>query len=728
MRRSLLIALAVIVPAVCLPGRTSAEAVLDATTSWIGNTHGYGDGSWTQIDIRAIAVTPQGKVYTNAPWDESGAEASVYQDGKMLGFAGGTHGWGNAGGSAIAVNDRYAYVAIGVGNEKGRLVSPGVWPDKGRQWWGISRRAIGDMRQPAPFRAAAAGDARAKMAASFLKVNDTPVDTRAEVAGLAASAKRLYATDPQHDSVDVYDAESMDKLSTFSAHQPGRIALDNDGTLWLLTDTLGGPAKLAHVRPDGRAIDDAPALPSGSDAVDVAVDAKGRVLIADNGPRQQILIFSKPAQGGSYAMSGTLGERGGIFSGVAGRPGPLRFNGLTGVGADRAGNIYVAMNGIGPKQGTLGAGLGATLASYGTDDKLRWQVDGLLFVDGAFIDPARPNSVYTGNKRFELDFSKPAGHEWKYVGFLSNRFKYPQDPVFNTDQWPGLPTARQLDGHTFLYLTDMYADHLKIYRFDAKRDGETAIPSGFIAGRARPVDKVPNRPSGGDWIWRDKNGNGSFDADEFAINTDTKARAGGWGWWVDTNGDIWRASETRGIHRFRYGGLDKAGNPIYSYDKLTHYPTPAPFTELRRAIYEPATDTLYVTGYTADAQPKPGINKEVGRVLVRYDKWSSDKPVQRYQVALPWAPDAKPILNLIGLTVEGRYLFGVEPVGIVHVYDKENGKEVGVIKPGPEVGRASGWVDVPFGISAHRRDNGEYLIFVEEDARGKVMMYRWTPR
>ncbi len=73
----------------------SAETVLNAKTSWIGNTFGFGDGTWTQINITAIAVAPDGKVYTNAPWDESGAEASTYQNGKMLGFAGGTHGWGN---------------------------------------------------------------------------------------------------------------------------------------------------------------------------------------------------------------------------------------------------------------------------------------------------------------------------------------------------------------------------------------------------------------------------------------------------------------------------------------------------------------------------------------------------------------------------------------------------------------------------------------------------------
>lgn len=713
--------------ATALAGAVRAENVLPATTSWIGNTYGYGDGTWTQIDIRAIAVAPDGKVYTNAPWDESGAEASVYQDGKMLGFAGGTHGWGNAGGSAIAVNSRYAYVAIAVGNEKGRLVAPGVWPDKGRQWYGISRREIGEVKQAAPFRGAKAGDARAKLAASFLMVNEVPTDTRAEVAGLAASDSVLYASDPLHDAVNVYDAQTMQKKGSWNAHEPGRIALAADGTLWLLTDTLNGPAKLAHVRPDGRAIDDAPALPPDAQAVDVATDAKGRVLLADNGPRQQILIFSKSADGG-YAMSGTLGERGGIFSGVAGRPGPRRFNGLTGVGVDRAGNVYVATNGIGPRHGTIGAGLGSTLESYAPDGRLRWQVQGLLFVDGAWIDPGRPNSVYTGNKRFELDLSKPAGKEWKYAGFLSNRFKYPDDPVFNTDQWPGMPFARKVAGRTFLYLTDMYADHLKIYRFDPKRDGETAIPSGLLAGRARPVDKVPNRPPGGDWIWRDANGNGRIDEGEFELNTTGKGMAGGWGWWIDTGGDIWRTSDTRGIRRFRFGGLDKAGNPIYSYDKLTTYPSPAPFTELRRALYDASSDTLYVTGYTADAPRVGGLSKEVGRVLVRFDKWSSGAPVMRYQVALPWRLDAKPIFTLIGLTQEGRYLFGVEPVGTVHVYDKDNGRELGVIKPGPEVGRASGWVDVPFGISAYRRENGEYLVFVEEDARGKVMMYRWRPQ
>ncbi|MFC0397036.1 hypothetical protein [Paraburkholderia rhizosphaerae] len=707
---------------------------LNAQTSWIGNTFGFGDGSWTQINITAIAVAPDGKVYTDSPWDESGAEAGVYKDGKMLGYANGTHGWGNGGGNAVALNHRYAFIAVTVGTEKGHLVGKGVWPEKGHQWYGVTRRELGDPQRTMPFQPVAnAADPRARLAASFLVVNDVPTDTHTEVTGLAASDKTLYVASASADRVDIYDPDSMQRKGSFKAHQPGHLALASDGTLWVVTDVLDGKPTVAHYSANGERLDDTLPLPSDSVPVDVAVDAQGRVLIADNGPRQQVLFFSK--QNGRYAAPGTLGERGGIFSGVAGRPGPLRFNGLTGVGIDARGNIYVSTNGVGPNYtprgkgfgSNLGAGLGATLESYSPEGKRQWLVQGLLFVDGAWVDPARPNSVYTGNKRFELDLSKPAGQQWTYVGFLSNRFKYPEDPVFHVDQWPGLPTARQLKGHTFLYLTDMYSDHLKIYRFDAARDGETAIPSGYIAGRApRNADAIPNAPAGGDWMWRDTNGNGRFEAGEFTRNTSGK-RMPGWGWWVDTAGDIWHTVDAKGIYRFRFGGLDKAGNPVYSYDDMQAYPVPAPFNQIQRAVYDASTDSLYVTGYTDDAPYQRAQWKEVGRVLVRYDKWSTGKPDLRYTVKLPWDTNAKPLVTIIGVTVEGKYIFGVEPAGVVHVFDKDRGNEIGVIRPGAEVGHASGWVDVANGITAARRSDGEYLVFVEEDARGKVMMYRWKP-
>lgn len=55
------------------------------------------------------------------------------------------------------------------------------------------------------------------------------------------------------------------------------------------------------------------------------------------------------------------------------------------------------------------------------------------------------------------------------------------------------------------------------------------------------------------------------------------------------------------------------------------------------------------------------------------------------------------------------------------------GRQVGVMTPGPEVGRDCGWVDVPMGITALRRADGEYVVLVGEDARGKNLMYRWRP-
>ncbi len=712
--------------------QAAAAPQLHVSTSWIGNTFGFGDGKWVQINITAIAVTPDGTVYTDAPWDESGAEISAYQNGNVLGFAGGTHGWGGSGGNAVAVNSHYLYAAVGVGNERGKLQASGIWPPKGRQWYGVTRRPLDGPKRAAAFRTLAdPHNPHASLADAFLKTDDTPAgrkpDADAGVGGLAASDALLYVSNTTMNRIEVYDAQSMQRKTQWSAHEPGRLALARDGTLWALVDTLTGRApRVVHYASDGRVLADSIPLPDGADPVDIALDPAGRLLIADNGPRQQVLIYARGAQG--YTLAATLGEQGGIFSGVAGRPGPRRFNGLTGVGCDAHGNIYVSTNGIGPRDDTpIGAGLGATLESYAPSGHRRWVLQGLLFVDGAWMDPARPDSVYTGNKRFDLDLSRPPGKDWKYAGFLSDRFRYPEDPVFLTDEWPGLPTARALDGHTFLYLTDMYADHLKIYRFDPQHDGEIAIPSGFIAGRARPVKRIPNAPPGGDWIWRDKNGNGAFDAGEFERNPGREPLAGGWGWWIDTHGDIWRARDSRPIARFRFGGLDARGNPIYSYAHVSTYPVPAPFTDVHRVIYEPDTDTLYVAGYTADAPHPPGFPKEAGRVFARYDHWSSGTPQMRYRLSLPWDPEAKPPRTPAGLTVEGRYVFVVEPAGIVHVYDKDTAQEIGTFGPTARVGYASGWVDVPFGISAHRMADGEYLVFVEEDARGKVLMYRWKP-
>lgn len=300
------------------------DNLLPATTSWIGNTFGFGHGTWTQIDITAIAVSTDGKVYTNSPWDESGAEASVYQDGRQLTFAGGTHGWGRTGGDAVAVNARYVFVASSVNNERGKLVSDGVWPPKGESWYGISRRAIGDVKKTVPFRAAARADVHGQLAASFLPVNRVQAGAKAPIYGLAASDSTVYAANTTRDEIAVIDADSMQQKSAWKVHEPGRIALAPDGTLWVLTDTRSAPgAHLVHYTADGKPLPDKVAIPEDADPVDIAIDKKGRLYVADNGWRQQVLIFTA-SRPGQYELTDTFGERYGIWGRQAERAGPSR--------------------------------------------------------------------------------------------------------------------------------------------------------------------------------------------------------------------------------------------------------------------------------------------------------------------------------------------------------------------------------------------------------------------
>jgi hypothetical protein len=64
----------------------------------------------------------------------------------------------------------------------------------------------------------------------------------------------------------------------------------------------------------------------------------------------------------------------------------------------------------------------------------------------------------------------------------------------------------------------------------------------------------------------------------------------------------------------------------------------------------------------------------------------------------------------------------------VHVYSTADGSYVGSLRPQAEfVGEAVGWIDMVIGVQSHRRHDGEYLILVEDDWRGKNLLYRWRP-
>ena len=727
-------------PAAAVPA--VAHPALSYRTSWIGNTWGYKDQRWVQIDVEALAVTPQGDVFTNTPWDEGGGEIGHYRDGQLLGYAGESHGWGMGGGDAIAVNDDYVFAAQTVSSLGDQIAAEKNLPPKDTIWYGVSRRSRADFRNGAPF----AGQVKWPSSNAFLPLIVTsPGSGDFAIRGLAADATRLFVSNLRDDRVDIFDARSMQPVGSFPVHEPGKLAIAPDGTLWIIEDIRTDQAqRIVHRTRSGAQLGSL-ALPPGTVPTDLTLDARGRLLVADNGPRQQVLIFTatagtsalaassaapgnSPGTNPSMHLSATFGEAGGIYAGRAGQPGPLRFNGLTGVGVDRAGNIYVSMNGSGLRGFEPGPNNsdGTLIESYTPDGRRRFSLQSLLFVDGVEFAGGDPPSVYSGSKRFVLDLTREAGQEWSYAGHTTDRFRYPYDPFFHLKQGQrGMPLVRDVDGHRLLFTTDMASMYLRIYRF--ADDRETAIPSGFFARVHIDGAWPPNQPPHGEWIWRDTAGQGRFAHGDFDQNAARSDAPDLQAWWVDSNGDVWQGTKANGVRRFPLQGFDRTGNPVYRYAAVQRWPTPAPFNRISRLNYFPADDTMFISGST----PERPYNEEnwngTGATLARYDHWNSGTPVLRYTVELPdkGPPDRE---ELNGFAVEGDYIFAGETLtGIIRVYDRDTGRDIGRLAPGPEVGRTSGWLDVAMPITAHRLASGEYLVFVEDDAHGKAMMYRFDP-
>ncbi|MCC8393845.1 hypothetical protein LJ656_14705 [Paraburkholderia sp. MMS20-SJTR3] len=705
----------------------AAQSQLNYTTSWIGNSFGFGDGKWMQQDIQAISVGADGTVYTNAPWDESGSEIAAYRAGDKLAVAGSTHGWGAAGGDAVAVNRSYLYAAMSIGNENNAL-SGADYPPANQTWYGITRRTLANPANGAPFSGGIGNSANATKN-SFVAVQTVAAGTDAGIRGLAATDTELYVADTYGNRIVVYDAQSMTPLRSWSVNSPGRIAIDTDATLWIISGVASGNLGILHYAADGSALAGPLTLPAGTVPADLAVTPSGQLLVADNGVSQQILVFNRNANGQLQAGT-SLGTRNGLFHAVRGVTGDVRFNGITGIGVDQAGNLYVAQNGEGPRGiGSASVGQGAVLESYVYGTRvLNWRLYGLTFVDSAAFDPASPASVYTGSKRFTLDYNQPAGHEWSYAAFTLDRFNYPDDPTFHQPRGVrGEPMVRRFNGQRFLYTLDPGAHYLNVYRFDSAQ-GEIAIPSGLLAQNPLPGAWPAAQPTYGEWLWRASNSNGTVDASEISSNPSTGATVGNGFWWVDEPGNVWLATPLSGIREMPLQGLDSVGNPIYTYASSKMFAMPAPFTRLARLVYVAATDTMYLSGFTSAIPWDATHWKEAGPVLARYDNWSTGTPTQGYAIALPWNTQSDPQTTTVGVAVAGNYIFVAELyTNKIDVYDARNGSAVGYMTPGASVGGTSGWVDVYLGISAVQRDNGEYVVLVEDDARAKILMYRWTP-
>jgi hypothetical protein len=446
----------------------------------------------------------------------------------------------------------------------------------------------------------------------------------------------------------------------------------------------------------------------------LALANDGALMVSDSGtgPRQQVLFYDVTDSDKPRLLK-SFGERGGIGSGTPGEIKPTKFWGIRGLGMDAAGNLYVAQS-----------EMGTVLRSFTPGGRLRWEVHGEFFCDLAVADPADDGATVWGiQERYAMDWMQPPGRDSKWIGYTLNRQKYPSDPrgLMHVKQQGehGLtsPQVAYLNGHRFLFVGGMFASNfINIFRFD----GEIAVPAGLILQWGNSLyntdQKWPPHKPEGTGIWRDLNGDGDYQAAEFAPNTD-RVKPGPF--WVDRKGNIWMAY---GFFRYDFQGLDTRGNPIYSADKITVLDKPHGITKVARVCYLDGSDTLIVAEEGSDEQKRPSM-RHVSRVFVCKGYLAGNRET------VSFVPGAGKEAGCIAAAGDYAFTGGWKGRGRVWVNRLSDGAEVGSFEPGPTVGGVenTGWIDLLTGISAFKRSSGEYLFFVEENCKAKSLIYRWKP-
>ena len=606
-------------------------------TSWVGNTHEgagpNGSGRWVQNFIDEAEITPDGAVITCSHWDEAGRCAGIYKDGdvnrgllKQYNGKGGhkAWGWGTAS-RAVAVEGAVIFLA----NNKGDLMRFRWDPSNIHTYTYLDQ----------------------------VKASD--------VVGMTARDGTLY-TIHESGEIQVRNAAAPGQTRTrFTVNGATDLAVDPTGTLWVLAgDTIDGYAA------DGTRL--RRRIPDPGKPVAVSVDNEGRLVVCDNGPRQQVLFYDVTR---GPRLARTFGDRGGLRSGTPGVITPRKLFHLRAAGTDADGNVYVALS-----------SKFSIIRKYTRSGELVWEQASYPFVDQFdFYAPSDGREIYGMQEIFEMDYGEPSGKEWHIKAVT-------YDPCASHDGDGGghgqaTCIIRRLEGRRVIYGIGMHPGGFTFYVFEGPNSHITRH-AGHIGGKK-----------------------------------------GGWAWDVDTRGDIWQGQAPgRKIRRYAFGGFDDAGNPVYRVDEPTEYAWPEPFTHVRRVRYIPERDVMYVFGDVPGKKPNSwGL---VGAVCARYERWGEGNRTAKYVIDLPMDNDK---LHPKAVDVAGEYVFAVavkttgRKPAMVHVYKADNGSKVGVMYPGKEVGGASGWVDIPYGIRAFQRSTGEYLVLVEEDWRAKNILYRWTP-
>ncbi|MCL2351455.1 MAG: hypothetical protein FWC55_02865, partial [Firmicutes bacterium] len=496
------------------------------------------------------------------------------------------------------------------------------------------------------------------------------------------------------------------------------------------------------------------------------------LMIADDSIPQ--ILFFDVTDPANPVLKYRFGNAGGISAGTPGLvddPGYIKLWGMiAGVGMDAEGTLYVGtcmnaggttirsftLDGIDKSTGKFAAN--PPLKSDGTlEGAQNWLFSGIIWCDIYDFDRssinqakngfAEPEYIYGDMTIYKFDPTAPkgSGKEYKLYAFTLDHNKYPEDPRISPF-WDPSVYCRQVDGATFLYVTNMYSRHIMIYRFE----GLLAVPSGLLSPNGNISENVSKGWPDAPFIWRDENGDKKFEANEFK----TFPRGGlgeGFGAYVDTDGTAWFTTGTTSSGVLQYTAkpsLDEWGNPVYEIAGETAYDMRSDWQLVRRTRYIPETDTMYMTGYLSDGVlPNQGYWQCIGRYIIRYDNWfekNGPRTVHRgYPQQLPyfWFDAAGDFgaqaryLGAVSMEVAGNYIFlgdlGRDSVGYasgaLHVYDADTFEFLGVVIGDPAEFGHFGWFDFKESFHAAPLEDGRVMILAEENGWSKNMLYTVGP-
>lgn len=739
-------------------------------TTWIGASW-PGGPEWVQTTISALCVLPDGTLVTASSWDEAHRENTVYShDGAIVA------GVSSSQSRAIGADAKYVYARVN------RKVA-------GRPMQGIARYHLSRYREkegptgkygtrwcePAPFPGGNGpernelyiaeavpyftGPRRRQEIAANPAAAEKYLHARPQITGIASNGTYLFVAEDLTHHIHVFECESMKLVRRIPFRYPGAIAATPAGTVWVIKrpDHPRGVAPwmewaeegehavvelTTSGQPTGRSLHQAQ-LPTA-----VAISPDGRyLLVADSHPeRLQILIYDISVP--TPRLVRTFGDPGGVYAAPKpGLRGPNRLNYLSGVGMDEHGCLFASSR----------APSGTWLRRYTPEGALAWERYSATFMNGAAVVPGTPGThVFTGrggSNFLIVDYARTTGPLDRWTAVTWDPYRYPEDIRKHGFRLQRLPNGR-------LYLLLGVETGTLVLREEPA--SHIFVPSLFLAGgqyHGDPDRYPPYHPGKHRFMWRDVNGNGRIDPDEYVfIGPHHNARQ----WQIDSRGDLWE-HDNAGLVRHRLKGFDAHGNPLYDFtlhrqvgvdprgrpryaidtERVDLFRRPPPFDpniahqSIKEFIYDADRDTMFLFGFPADMPQELRNDWSVGSVAVRYDHFTTN-PTLVSRIELPYGdPDEKgrkpdPGNVIRSVAVADDLLFAARTrtndEGQVWVYNTRTGDFLGVLKPGPELWGETSLVDIREAVHAFRRPDGEYVVFVENNWKNLQIVYRIPPQ